>query len=318
MSFEVISTTYPPAPEIQFIQPQYSAQHLGTPISIGEKPNLSVNLIQSQINPVYQLELNTVIWSEENLFFPGINTKLEEINRKSGEIDSVSTKIRIGNLKSELEFNSQDIQNEMTLLSEGGFSFKIRKELQIEELKPKIQPVLSFKKSFQWFQDRSETKSKKKQVPLQETMRFGVPKRIKLNSPYLKSVKIDRPAKINQGNEINDFSKDIEDLTESLRSIINSDFDPKNTTFSLEGDLEDISAKLEFPVPGFLKDQLEFKYKTNLPEVMVEGKNLRDKMKSTISLKYGIDINDATKFEIQSSYNLRTTEHKIVFMTLIE
>ena len=52
------------------------------------------------------------------------------------------------------------------------------------------------------------------------------------------------------------------------------------------------------------------KIKTNLPEVMVDRKDLRDKMKSTLSLKYGIDINDATKFEIQSSYNLRTTEHK--------
>ena len=327
MSFDIISatnpSTYPPANEIQVVQPQYSAQHLGDPIAIGEKQNLSVNLTQSQINPVYQLELNSETLSEENLLNPGIKSiKLKEIEQQSGQIDSVSTDIRIGSVKSTLELDSEDIKTKtkLTLLSGGGFSFKMKKELQMGELKPNIQPVVSFKKSLNWFQEQSKTESKEKKVSLQQEMRFGVPRRLKLNSPYLNSLKIDQSGRINQGKEIDDSSKDIENLTKSLNSLITSQFGTNNTTFSLEGDLEDISAKFEFPVPGILSDELEFKFKTNLPEVMVDGKDLQNNMKSTLSLKYGIDINDATKLEIQSSYNLQTTDYKykIILMALIE
>ena len=120
--------------------------------------------------------------------------------------------------------------------------------------------------------------------------------------------------RINQGNEIDDSSKDIQTLTKSLNSLTISEF-ATNTTFSFEGDLEELSAKLEFPVPGILRDELELKIKTNLPEVMLDGEDGQENMKSTLSLRYRIGINDAIKLEIQSSYNLRTTttSHKIMF-----
>ncbi|MGK7895650.1 MAG: hypothetical protein AB4372_19055, partial [Xenococcus sp. (in: cyanobacteria)] len=292
---------------------------LGEPIAIGEKQNLSVNLIQSQINPVYQLELNSgKVW-ELNLLNPDIKSlQLNQIEQKSGQIDSISTDIEIGSVKFELELKSEDIETEMTLLSESGFSVKIQKEFQIQELKPKIQPVISFKKSLNWFQKYSENKSKEKNFSLQQAMKFGVPRRIKLNSPYLKSLKIDQSARINQEREITDSSKDIEDLTKSLNSLINSQFGTKKTTFSLAGDLEEISAKLKFPVPGTLNDEWELEVKTNLPEVMVDGEDLRDEMESTLSVQYGIDINNATKLEMESSYNLKTKDYKIILMILIE
>ncbi len=326
MSFDIISatstSTYPPAQEIQVVQPRYSAQHLGTPIAIGEKQNFSVNLTQSQINPFYQLELNSEAFFEENLPNPEMSIKLKEIEQKSGQIDSVSTDVKIGSVKSTLELDSEDIKTKtkLTLLSGGGFSFKMKKELQMGELKPNIQPVVSFKKSLNWFQEQSKTESKEKKVSLQQEMRFGVPRRLKLNSPYLNSLKIDRSGRINQGKEIDDSSKDIEDLTKSLNSLITSQFGTNNTTFSLEGDLEDISAKFEFPVPGILSDELELKIKNNLPEVMVDGKDSQNNMKSTLSLRYGIDINNATKLEIQSSYDLQTTDYKykIILMALLE
>ena len=110
MSFESISATYPPANEIQVVQSRYSAQDLGTTIAIGEQQNLSVNLTQSQINPVYQLELNSEVFSKKNLPNPGMNIKLPEIEQKSGQIDSVSTDIIIGSVKSTLELDSQDIK----------------------------------------------------------------------------------------------------------------------------------------------------------------------------------------------------------------
>ncbi len=326
MSFDIISatstSTYPPAQEIQVVQPRYSAQHLGAPIAIGEKQNLSVNLTQSQINPVYQLELNSEAFFEENLPNPGMSIKLEEIEQKSGQIDSVSTDVKIGSIKSTLKLDSEDIKTKtkLTLLSGGGFSFKMKKEFQMGELKPNIQPVISFKKSLNWFQEQSKTESKEKKVSLQQEMRFGFPRRLKLNSPYLNSLKIDQSGRINQGKEIDDSSKDIEDLTKSLNSLITSQFGTNNTTFSLEGDLEDISAKFEFPVPGILSDELELKIKNNLPEVMVDGKDSQNNMKSTLSLRYGIDINNATKLEIQSSYDLQTTDYKykIILMALLE
>ena len=320
MSFEIISNTYPPAHEIQVVQPQYSAQHLGDTISIGENQNLSINLIQDYINPIYQLEFNSEILSELNVLNPDIKSlKLNQIEQKSGQIDSVSTDIKIGAVESELELNAEDIQNEMTLLSESGLSFKIKKELQINNLKPKIQPVISFKKSLKQFQNKSKTKkSPKRQFSLQQAMKFGVPKKIKLNSPYLESVKIDQSLRINQNREIADFSDDMEDLTKSLNSLLTSNFGTNSMTFSLEGDLEEISAKLQFPVSAIGSDELELEIETNLPEVMIDGENLRDEMESKLSLKYGININNSTKLEMESSYNLNTRDYKIILMTLIE
>ena len=66
---------------------------------------------------------------------------------------------------------------------------------------------------------------------------------------------------------------------------------------------------------SLLRDELELKIKTNLPEVMLDGEDGQENMKSTLSLRYRIGVNDAIKLEIQSSYNLRTTtaSHKIMF-----
>ncbi len=319
MSFEIISTTYPLVHEIQVAQPHYSAQYLGDPIAIGEKQNLSVNPIQSPINPVYQLELNSGKVSEFNLLNPEIESlKLKQIEQKSGHIDSISTDIRIGDLKSKLELKSEDIETEMTLLSETGFSITIKTELQINNLKPKIQPVISFKRSLNSFQNKSKTKPQKKQFSLQQATKFGVPRRIKLNSPYLESLKIDQSPRINQDQEIADFSDDMKDLRKSLNSLLTSQFGTNSTTLSVKGDFEEISAKLKFPVSAIGNDELELAIETNLPEVMMDGKNLRDEMESTLSLQYGININNTTKLELESSYNLKTKDYKIMLMTLIE
>ena len=147
---------------MQVVQPQYSAEDLENPIATGEKQNLSISTIQSQINPVYQLQLNSEILSEDNLLNPGTSIKLKKIEHQFGQIDSVSTDIRIGSFKSKLKLNSQDIKSEITLLSGGGFSFKLKKELQMRDLKPNIEPVFRFKKSFNWFQEHAKTEPKDK------------------------------------------------------------------------------------------------------------------------------------------------------------
>jgi hypothetical protein len=307
MSFEIIfaiySPIYPPAHEIQIVQPEYSAQDLGAPIAVGEKQNLSINLTQSQINSVYQLPFNPETLSEGNL----TNVKVKEIEEKFGQIDSVSTEMGIASVKSKLELDSQELETEMTFLSESGFSFKMKGELETREQELKFEPVLSFKQSFNWFEEQAE--SEEEDVFLRQAIRFALPRRQTLNCAYLNSLKI------NQENEIDDSPEDIEDLTRSLNSLTTSQL-AKKTIFSLEADLEDLSAKLKFPVPGALRDQLQFKIKTNLPEILVEGEDLQAKMKSTLSLSYRIAIDDAIRLEIENSYNLRTTNHE-TFLRLI-
>jgi hypothetical protein len=311
MSFEIIfaiySPIYLPAHEIQVIQPQYSAQDLGPPIAIGEKQNLSINLTQSQINLVDQLQFNSETLSEGKLLNPGMIITLKEIEQKFGQIDSVSTDIRIASVESKLELNSQDLETEMTFLSVSGFRFQMKGELETREQELKFEPVLSFKQSFNWFEEQTE--SEDKEVFFRQAIRFALPRRETLNSAYLNSLSI------NQENEIDDTPEDIQDLTRSLNSLTTSQL-AKKTIFSLEGDLEDLSAKLKFPVPGALSDELQLKITTNLPEVLVNGEDLPDKMKSTLSLRYRIAIDDATKLEIQNSYNLRTTTHE-TFIRLI-
>lgn len=311
MSFDIISATHPPTNEIQAVRPRYSAQDLGAAIAIGERQNLSISPTQSLINPVYQLQLNSETLSEENSFNSGISIELKKIEQQFGQIDSVSTDITIGSVESELELDSEDIKTELTLLSESGFSFKMKKQLQMKDLKPEIEPVIGFKKSLNWFQEHSKTEPDDNKVSLQQAMRFGVPPSITLNSANLSF------STTSQKNEIYDSLKDVQNLTKSLNSLITSRF-ATNTTFSIEGDLENISAKLKFPVPGIFGDELELKIKTNIPEVMVDGKTLQDSMKSTLSLRYRIAIDDATKLEIQSSYNLQTKSQKLMLMALLE
>ena len=181
-------------------------------------------------------------------------------------------------------------------------------EFQNSDRKLKIEPVVSFQKSLNWFQDQSQNEPEENKVSLQQTNRFAILRRLTLKSGYGNSLRI------NQRHEIDDSSKDIQNLAKSLNSLTTSEF-VTNTTFSVEGDLEELSAKLEFPVPGILRDGLELKIKTNLPEILVGGDNAQDTMNSTLSLRYRIGINDAIKLEIESSYNLREakTNHKIMF-----
>ena len=315
MSFDIISAVYPvvypPANEIQAVRPRYSAQDLGTTIAIREPQNLSINPTQNLINPVYQLQLNSATLSEENSFNRGISVELKEVEQQFGQIDSVSTDIEIGSVESELEIDSEDIKTEVTLLSESGFSFKIKKELQMSNIKPKIEPVIGFKKSLDWFKDSSKSESKDEKDSLQQAMRFGVPTSLTLNSANLNF------SRNNQNNEIYDSLKDARDLTKSLNSLMTSRL-ATTTTFSIEGDLENISAKLKFPVPGIVGDELELKIKTNIPEVLVDGESPQDRMKSTLSLRYRIAIDDATRLEIQSSYDLQTKSQKLMLMALLE
>ena len=302
---------YPPAHEIQVVQPQYSAQDLGPPIAIGEKQNSYINFTKSQTHLVDKLQLNLETLSEGNLTNPWMRIKLKQ--KKSGQVDSVSTDIRIGSIKFTLKLNSQDIktQTQLPLLSVGGFSFKMKGELQSTDLKPEIEPVFSFKKSLNWFEDHSNTELEDNKVSWQKAMRFTLLRRLTQNSAYLNSLRI------NQENEIDDSPKEIENLTRSLNSLTTSRL-AKNTTFSLEGGLENLSAKLKFPVPGILRDELELKIKTNLPEVLIDREDLQNRMKSTLSLRYRIAIDDATKLEIESSYNLQKTTHKtLIKFTLI-
>lgn len=375
MSFEIIFATYlsiyPLVHKIQVVQPRYSAQDLGAPITIGEKLNFSVNFnkspsdlvaplpfnpkalseenslnslmsvkltkiepksrqidliafnpTQSSSDLVKPLQFNLETWFEKNSPNSGMSVKLKEIESKFSHIDSVSTDtnvgsvnidvgsvdIDVGSLKSELELDSQDLETEITLLSESGFRFKMKKELQNREREVKIGPVVSFKKSLNWFQEQSKTEPEENKAFLQQVTRFPVHRELTMNSVYLNSLRI------HQGNEIDDSSKDIESLTKSLNSLTTSQF-VTNTIFSLEGDLEDLSAKLEFPVPGILSDELELKIKTNLPEVWLDSEDSRDNIKSTLSLKYGIAIDDTIELEIQSSYDLQTTTttHQIIF-----
>ncbi|MGK7937632.1 MAG: hypothetical protein AB4206_17840 [Xenococcaceae cyanobacterium] len=311
MSFDIISAAYPPTNDIQAVRPRYSAQDLGTTIAIREPQNLSINPTQSLINPVYQLQLNSVTLSEENSFNSGMGVELKEIEQQFGQIDSVSTDITIGSVESELEIDSEDIKTEVTLLSESGFSFKIKKELQMSNIKPKIEPVIGFRKSLDWFKDTSKRESKDEKDSLQQAMRLGVPNSLTLNSANLNFSRSD------QNNEIYDSLKDAQNLTKSLNSLITSRF-ATNTTFSIEGDLDNISAKLKFPVPGIFGDELELKIQTNIPEVLVDDEYLQDSMKSTLSLRYRIAIDEATKLEVQSSYDLQTKNHRLLLMAILE
>ncbi len=281
----------------------------------GQIESVSRNHTQRQINLVEPLQFNLETFVEKNSPDPGISIKLKKIEPKFGQIDSDFTDINVGSVdikanavKSELDIDSQDLETELTLLSQRGFKLKMIGEFQNSDRKLKIGPVVSFKKSLNWLQEQSQTEAEDKKVSLQQAHRSAVLRRLTLNSAYFNSLRI------NQGNEIDDSSKDIQTLTKSLNSLTTSEF-ATNTTFSFEGDLEELSAKLEFPVPGILRDELELKIKTNLPEVMLDGEDGQENMKSTLSLRYRIGINDAIKLEIQSSYNLRTTtaSHKIMF-----
>ena len=270
--------------------------------------SVSINPTQSPIKLVAPLQFNRETLFEENSPNSGMSLKLKEIESKFGQIDSVSTDIKIGSVKSKLELDSQDLKSELTLLSKSGFRVKITGKLQNSDQELEIGPVVSFKKSLNWLQEQSKNEPEDKKVFLDQATRFTSPIRLSPNSAYLNSLRI------NQGNEIDDSSKNIRSLTKSLNSLAISQF-AKNTTYSFEEDLEELSAKLKFPVPGILRDELQLKIKTNLPDVMVHGENLQDNMKSTLSLRYRIGINDAIKLEIQSSYNLRTTTttDKIMF-----
>ncbi len=281
----------------------------------GQIDSVSRNHTQRQINLVEPLQFNLETFVEKNSPDPGISIKLKEIERKFGQIDLDFTDINVGSVdikanavQSKLDIDSQDLETELTLLSQSGFKLKMIGEFQNSDRKLKIGPVVSFKKSLNWLQEQSQTEAEDKKVSLQQANRSAVLRRLTLNSAYFNSLRI------NQGNEIDDSSKDIQTLTKSLNSLTTSEF-ATNTTFSFEGDLEELSAKLEFPVPGILRDELELKIKTNLPEVMLDGEDGQENMKSTLSLRYRIGINDAIKLEIQSSYNLRTTtaSHKIMF-----
>ena len=281
----------------------------------GQIDSVSRNHTQRQINLVEPLQFNLETFVEKNSPDPGISIKLKEIEPKFGQIDSDFTDINVGSVdikadavKSKLDIDSQDLETELTLLSQSGFKLKMIGEFQNSDRKLKIGPVVSFKKSLNWLQEQSQTEAEDKKVSLQQANRSAVLRRLTLNSAYFNSLRI------NQGNEIDDSSKDIQTLTKSLNSLTISEF-ATNTTFSFEGDLEELSAKLEFPVPGILRDELELKIKTNLPEVMLDGEDGQENMKSTLSLRYRIGINDAIKLEIESSYNLRTTttSHKIMF-----
>ena len=270
--------------------------------------SVSINPNQSPIKLVAPLQFNLETLFEENSPNSGMSVKLKEIESKFGQIDSVSTDIKIGSVKSKLELDSQDLKSELTLLSKSGFRVKITGKLQNSDQELEIGPVVSFKKSLNWFQEQSKNEPEDKKVFLDQATRFTSPIRLSPNSVYLNSLRI------NQENEIDDSSKNIRSLTKSLNSLATSQF-ATNTTYSFEEDLEELSAKLKFPVPGILRDELQLKIKTNLPDVMVHGENLQDNMKSTLSLRYRIGINDAIKLEIQSSYNLRTTTttDKIMF-----
>ena len=247
-----------------------------------------------------------------------IRLENRDIESEFGQIDSVSTDItdiHVGSVgikadavKSELDLDSQDLKTELTLLSQSGFKIKMTKEFQNRAWKLKIGPVVSFKKSLNWLQEQSKTEAKDKKDPLQQATRFPINRTLTLNPAYLNSLRI------NHGNEIDDSSKDIRNLTKSLNSLTTSQF-ATNTTFSFEGDLEELSAKLEFPIPGILRNELELKIEINLPEVLMDGEDLQDNMESTLSLRYRIGINDATKLEIQSSYDLQTKRrsHRIIF-----
>ena len=142
MSFNLILTTltpgYPLVHEMQVVQPQYRDQNLEPSLVIGEKHNLLINPIQSQINPLYKLQLNSETLFKENSTNPGISITLKEIEHQFGQIDSVSKAIKIGAVKSKLELDSEEIQTELTLFSEKGFSFKLKKELQMSNIKPKF------------------------------------------------------------------------------------------------------------------------------------------------------------------------------------
>ena len=281
----------------------------------GQIDSVSRNHTQRQINLVEPLQFNLETFVEKNSPDPGISIKLKKIEPKFGQIDSDFTDINVGSVdikadavKSKLDIDSQDLETELTLLSQSGFKLKMIGEFQNSDRKLKIGPVVSFKKSLNWLQEQSQTEAEDKKVSLQQANRSAVLRRLTLNSAYFNSLRI------NQGNEIDDSSKDIQTLTKSLNSLTISEF-ATNTTFSFEGDLEELSAKLEFPVPGILRDELELKIKTNLPEVLVDGEDGQENMKSTLSLRYRIGINDAIKLEIESSYNLRitTTSYKIMF-----
>ncbi len=286
---------------------------------------VSLNPTHSSINLVEPLQFNLETLSEEDSPNSQISVKLKEIESKLGRIESVSTDIKVGAadikvgavdikvgaVKSELDLDSQDLETELTLLSESGFKFKMKKELQNSDRELTIRPVVSFKKSFDLFPEQSETEPKDKKISSSQTNRLAVLRRLTQDSTYSNSLIIDRE------NEIDDSSKDIKDLTKSLNSLATSEL-TTNSTFSLKGDLEDFSAELEFPVPGILIDELELKIKTNVPEVLLDGEDLQDNIKSTLSLRYGIAIDDAAELEIESSYNLRTsqTTHQIVFELL--
>ena len=199
--------------------------------------SVSINPNQSPIKLVAPLQFNRESLFEENGLNPGMSIKLKEIESKFGQIDSVSTDIKIGSVKSKLELNSQDIKSELTLLSKSGFSVKITGKLQNSDQELEIGQVVSFKKSLNWLQEQSKNDPEDKKVFLEQATRFTSPIRLSLNSAYLNSLRI------NQGNEIDDSSKNIRSLTKSLNSLATSQF-ATNTTYSFEEDFEELSARV--------------------------------------------------------------------------
>ena len=94
MSFEIISTIYPPAHEIQDVQPSYFAEDLGMPITIGNKLNFPINFNQSRVNLIAPLPFNLETLSEKNLLAPSIDVKFSKIE-PNRQIDRESSECRI-------------------------------------------------------------------------------------------------------------------------------------------------------------------------------------------------------------------------------
>ena len=272
----------------------------------------SLNPTQSSINLIEPVQFNLETLSEENSPNSEISVKLKEIEAKFGQINSVSTDIKVGAVKSELDLDSQDLETELTLLSQSGFKLKMKKEFHNKDRELTIGPVVNFKKSFDLFEQQSEIEPDDKKIDSRQASKLAIIRRLTQDLTYSNSLIIDGE------NEIDNSSKEMKDLEKSLNSLETSQLTNSSSEFSLEGDLEDFSAEFEFPVPGSLRDELELKIKTNVPEVLLDGEVLPDNVKSTLSLRYGIAIDDAAELEIESSYNLRTsqTTHEIVFELL--
>lgn len=289
-----------------------SAKALGSPIEVRNNHVLSEEI--SGHNRISSLILKLESQQTNIPSNPLVITTSQPAQQKPRAIDGVFSRLTFNDFQSSVSLNSGSLKSQIALPLGVAWNLELTGYDNNLTAQPNwtVEPSFSLKKFTDWLKEEisnSQLESKHSSSPA-NGIRVIVPNELKNSMATLND--LDNFSR----SEIDQTPQTFLNLGQSVQALSNRQISNK-PQFSWDANFNNVSVGLISPLPGFLKDEVEFINNTNFSEILNNNIHQNNPWKGTVSLKYRVAINESMKLELQNDYNINNHSHS-TFIRWIE